>query len=204
MLPRGRAAWAAYAVVMIILSASSIAPFISFERDGPRLALSDAADALTYVVTWVPFSALLVGYSRTSIGATRAWVAWAGHMVLLCVLPATHTLTFFAVTTLVRGDSAAIPPFGSVPFQVLTLLGTLQYLVIVAVALAAASGRAMEDERVRAAMAKLEESHRRVLELRIAENLPWAEIARRLALSSPDAARMLYVRARMLLRRESD
>ena len=150
MLPRGRAAWAAYAVVMIILSASSIAPFISFERDGPRLGLSDAADALTYVVTWVPFIALLVGYSRTSITATRAWVAWAGHAVLLFVLPATHTLTFFAATTLIRGDSAAIPPFGSVPFQVLTLLGTLQYLVIVAVALAAASGRAMEDERVRA------------------------------------------------------
>lgn len=59
-----------------------------------------------------------------------------------------------------------------------------------------------EDERVRVAMARLDEAHRRVLELRISENLPWAEIARRLTLSSPDAARMLYVRARLLLGRE--
>jgi RNA polymerase sigma-70 factor, ECF subfamily len=58
-----------------------------------------------------------------------------------------------------------------------------------------------EDERVRLAMARLDEAHRRVLELRISENLPWAEIARRLELSSPDAARMLYVRARLMLRR---
>lgn len=59
-----------------------------------------------------------------------------------------------------------------------------------------------EDERVRMAMARLDEPHRRVLELRIAHSLPWGEIAGRLALSSPDAARMLYVRARLLLRRE--
>jgi RNA polymerase sigma-70 factor (subfamily 1) len=59
-----------------------------------------------------------------------------------------------------------------------------------------------EDQRVRKAMGKLEPSHRRVLELHIEEELPWAEIADRLELSSPDAARMLYVRARLLLLRE--
>jgi RNA polymerase sigma-70 factor (subfamily 1) len=59
-----------------------------------------------------------------------------------------------------------------------------------------------EDERVRKAMSKLEDSHRRVLELHVEQDLTWAEIARRLELSSPDAARMLYVRARLLLLRE--
>lgn len=59
-----------------------------------------------------------------------------------------------------------------------------------------------EDERVRQAMVRLDDSHRRVLELRIEQDLPWAEIARRIELSSPDAARMLYVRAHSLLLRE--
>lgn len=59
-----------------------------------------------------------------------------------------------------------------------------------------------EDERVRKAMAKLEEAHRRVLLLRNMEDLSWAEIADRLGLSSPDAARMLHVRAHLFLLRE--
>lgn len=52
-----------------------------------------------------------------------------------------------------------------------------------------------QDERVRAAIAELEEPQRRVVELRAAEGLSWAEIAERVGLPSPDAARMLYVRA---------
>lgn len=59
-----------------------------------------------------------------------------------------------------------------------------------------------EDERVRQAMARLDGTQRRVLELRISQALAWSDIARELALPSPDAARMLYVRARMLLRHE--
>lgn len=59
-----------------------------------------------------------------------------------------------------------------------------------------------EDERVRQAMARLDETQRRVLELRIAQALAWSDIARELTLPSPDAARMLYVRARALLQRD--
>ena len=59
-----------------------------------------------------------------------------------------------------------------------------------------------EDERMRKAIRTLEELHQRVLLLHIEEELSWAEIAERLGLSSPDAARMLCVRARLLLLRE--
>jgi len=56
-----------------------------------------------------------------------------------------------------------------------------------------------QDQRMREAMAELEPPQRTVIELRAGQGLAWAEIAERLGLSSPDAARMLYVRARMLL-----
>ncbi|HVS17972.1 MAG TPA: sigma-70 family RNA polymerase sigma factor [Planctomycetota bacterium] len=59
-----------------------------------------------------------------------------------------------------------------------------------------------EDARVRAAMAELEEPQRRVLELRAGQGLTWAEIAERVGLPSPDAARMLYVRAGVMVGRK--
>lgn len=58
-----------------------------------------------------------------------------------------------------------------------------------------------QDARVRAAMQDLEQPQRAVIDLRAGQGLSWAEIAERVGLSSPDAARMLYVRARMLLNR---
>lgn len=58
-----------------------------------------------------------------------------------------------------------------------------------------------EDARVREAIAELEEPQRRVVELRARDGLSWAEIAERVGLPSPDAARMLYVRAGVLIGR---
>ena len=58
-----------------------------------------------------------------------------------------------------------------------------------------------EDARVREAIAELEEPQRRVVELRARDGLSWSEIAERVGLPSPDAARMLYVRAGVLIGR---
>ena len=149
-LPNGRAAWGAYAVVMVILAASSVAPFVHFEPTGPRLDAANAIDGAIYIATWVPFVLFLLWYSRRGVSLVRhPGAVWAGHVVLIAALPALHTVAF----GLAQGYSRGGPPMslGSVPFQVLTLLGTLQYLVLLAVLLAVASGQSAHRERVRAA-----------------------------------------------------
>ena len=148
-LPRGRAAWIAYALVMIVLAASSTAPFISFGPEGPTLSIADVGDALVYVVTWAQFIAVLFGHVRLSRRLPSS-ATWAGHALLLFSLPIVHTLTFLGVRDLIHGSPSNGVRFGSVPFQVLALLGTLQYLVLSAVWLAVAAGHAIEEERVRA------------------------------------------------------
>ena len=148
-LPRGRAAWVAYAIVMIVLAASSAAPFIGFERSGPTLTMSDVGDAALYVLTWAPFIGLLVAYGRWT-SRTNSIATWAGHAVLLFTIPAAHTLIFLVARDLAHGRPISTVRFASVPFQVLSLLGTLQYLVVVAVWLAVVAGHAIEEERVRA------------------------------------------------------
>ena len=134
---------------MIVLAASSTAPFVRFEREGPTLTISDVGDAALYVLTWVPFIGALVAYARWT-SRTNSIAAWAGHAVLLFTLPAAHTLTFLIIRDLTHGSSIGVVRFASVPFQVLSLLGTLQYLVVVAVWLAVAAGHAIEEEQVRA------------------------------------------------------
>ena len=148
-LPQGRAAWVVYALVMIVLAASSTAPFVRFERSGPTLTSSDVGDAVVYVLTWVPFIVVLVAYARWSNRTSRL-ATWAGHALLLFTLPAAHTLTFLVARDVLHGGTISSASFTRVPFQVLSLLGTLQYLVIVAVWLAVAAGHAIEGERVRA------------------------------------------------------
>jgi hypothetical protein len=148
-LPRGRAAWVAYAIVMIVLAVSSTAPFVQFERTGPTLTISDVGDAALYVLTWAPFIVALVAYARWT-SRTSSMAMWAGHAVLLFTLPAMHTLAFLISRNVAHGSPIGVVRFASVPFQVLSLLGTLQYLVVVAVWLAVAAGHAMEGERVRA------------------------------------------------------
>ena len=151
ILPNGRAAWTAYAVVMVILAASSVAPFIRFEPTGLRLDAADAADGTIYVVAWAPFVLFLVWYARSSETFLRsATVAWAGHIALVALLPALHTMLFGAVRDFARPGGPSLP-VGSAPFQILTLLGTLQYLVLLAVLLGVASAQAADQERVRSA-----------------------------------------------------
>jgi len=58
-----------------------------------------------------------------------------------------------------------------------------------------------EEERLGAMLGALEPADREVIGLYVDEGLPWAEVARRLDLGSPDAARMRFVRAVTSLRR---
>jgi sensor histidine kinase YesM len=134
---------------MVVLAASSTAPFISFGPHGPRLSLADVGDAAVYAVTWAPFVGVMVAYVRLSGRLQPGWT-WAGHALLLFTLPAVHTLTFLVVRDLIHGSSGNGVRMGSVPFQVLSLLGTLQYLVLSAVWLAVAAGHAIEEERIHA------------------------------------------------------
>jgi RNA polymerase sigma-70 factor (ECF subfamily) len=57
-----------------------------------------------------------------------------------------------------------------------------------------------EGQRVRAALERLPERQAQVIILRVRDGLPYEEVGRRLG-CSPDAARMLYERAREKLRR---
>ena len=156
-LPQGRAAWVAYALVMIVLAASSTAPFISFGPKGPTLTMADVGDASVYVVTWMPFIGVMIAYVRWS----RRWrpvATWVGHVLWVFTLPAVHTLTFLTVRDFIHGPSIREGRIGGVPFQVLALLGTLQYLVLSAVWLAVAAGHAVEEERIRATELALTQS----------------------------------------------
>lgn len=57
-----------------------------------------------------------------------------------------------------------------------------------------------QEQRLQAAVARLPESQRRAVELRNA-GLSWTDVADRLELASPDAARMLHSRAKVALLR---
>jgi RNA polymerase sigma factor (sigma-70 family) len=58
-----------------------------------------------------------------------------------------------------------------------------------------------EEERLGVLLGALDPADREVIGLYVDEALPWAEVARRLGLASPDAARMRFVRAMTTLRR---
>jgi signal transduction histidine kinase len=158
-LPRGRTGWAIPAVVAAILALSSVAPFVRFGARGPSVSADDTVSALVYLATWVPFIAVAVAYTAGPGAASRgAGAHWAGHAALLLTLPALHALTFLAVGELARGaplHALGARALGDIRFQVLTLLGTLQYLVVVAVLWAVLSGRAAERVGRRAAELEL-------------------------------------------------
>jgi sensor histidine kinase YesM len=140
---------------MFVLAASSAAPFIRFERHGPTLGLGDLGDAALYIAMWAPLIAVLVACARTATKSVRNPAAvWVGHVALFLVLPSLHTMAFLSVKDVLRGQPLT-NAFGSVQFYILALLATLQYLVIVAVLLAARSGAIVEHERVRAAELEL-------------------------------------------------
>ena len=165
-LPSGRAAWGIYALVAIILALSSVAPFVQLGRGGPSVAAADLWTAALDVVLWVPFVALLAWVVRGARrGAHAALSSWIPRFALLLV-PPLHALSFVLVEAALDGAPTTVAEaIGSVPFQVLTLLGTLQFLVLVAVLLAVSAGREADESRIRAAELELEASQ---LESRLA------------------------------------
>lgn len=149
VLPRTRAAWATFALVSAIFVASSAAPFVQFGGSSIRLGLGDLASASVYLVTWVPFVA---GAAWLVLRGPGGSAAIAVQLALVALCPAAHSATFLAVPALRSGELPSLVQLLSAPaFLVLTILGTLQFLVLVTVSVAVAAGRAADRDRVRAA-----------------------------------------------------
>jgi two-component system LytT family sensor kinase len=147
-LPRGKAAWATYAIVATIFALSSAAPFVQLGSGAVRVSGDDIGAALLYLGTWIPLLALAAFLLRRVEGGR----AWATHVALLLVLPVVHALAFLVASDAIAGRPVSIAgTLASAPLKVLTLLGTLQYLVLAAVAIGTVAGRAADTARARAA-----------------------------------------------------
>ena len=158
VLPAGRVAWSIYALVTLILAASSVAPFVQLGPGGPQVSRDDLRTASVYLATWAPFVAALLwlGVGRQP-DAQRGQAHWTVYLVMVLVSPAAHALTFFAADAAISGATFSVASALSGPaFTVLTLLGTLQFLVLVSVLIAVLAGAAADDSRLRAAELELE------------------------------------------------
>jgi signal transduction histidine kinase len=158
-LPSGRVAWRIYALVTLILAASSVAPFVQLGSGWPRVSRGDLWTVSVYLATWAPFVAALLwlGISRRA-GAQRTQANWFVYLAMLLLSPAAHSLAFFATEAAMSGTPFSIADALAGPaFKVLTLLGTLQFLVLVSVLIAVLAGTAADDSRLRAAELELEQ-----------------------------------------------
>jgi len=143
-------------LVVGIVVLSSLAPFLRFGERGVSISNHDVMDAALFVATWLPF--LLVGLIITRLRAARRligspWILFVS-VALLPFVPTAHTQFFLFAAERLGGASAAVNP---VAFVMLSFLGGLQYLVVVALVTAEASGRVAEQARLTAA--HLEVSH---------------------------------------------
>ncbi|MDF1501920.1 histidine kinase [Roseisolibacter sp. H3M3-2] len=151
--PRG--AWAAPVLAGLVLALSAVAPFVRFGDGVPSVGGADVVAAALSVAAWAPFVAALAWLGRRAPGRG----AWLGGAVLLLVAPPLHTLLFAALMGIVAGGvPPAMRPGGPV-FLVFTLLGALQFLVVLAVAEArraarAAAGLALEHAWMEAELTK--------------------------------------------------
>ena len=142
-----------YSAVIAVIGLSSIAPFMRLSPAGPRIHAEDVFAAIIYIVLWTPFAALLAFLaSRRGTGRAEKTTGWIFQGVMFVTAPALHTILFLTV----RG----VTPSPGIEFAVLTLLGTLQYLVLFAVVYAIIAGRRASDSR--AIAAELELSHSRL------------------------------------------
>jgi hypothetical protein len=153
-LPHGRAAWAIYALIVVILTTSSAAPFLQLGSGTPRVSGDDLRATAIYFATWMP----LLAIAAWIVVSLRGWALWVTHVLLVLVIPLSHTVVFNLANAAWAGDDIRIATLQSPGFQVLTLLGTLQYLVLLAVVIAIASGRAADRDRSRTIALELEQS----------------------------------------------
>lgn len=144
--------WRLAALVLAIVALSSVAPLVRLGEGMPVLTASDVGDAALYLIAWLPFIALLLGYEIGAMDSERDPVSpWVVHIALLLVIPAAHALTFLVLDAVAYEKPMQLGSLvASVRFQQLTLLGTLQYLVVLAVLLAVLVRRAAHRSRLRA------------------------------------------------------
>lgn len=154
-LPRGRAVWAIYALSGVILTASSAAPFLQLGSGTPHVSGEDLLATAIYVATWIP----LLAIAATIVFSLRGKALGIAHCFLVLLIPVSHTVAFsLAMATRAGNDLNIATSLQTPGFQVLTLLGTLQYLVLLAVVIAVASGRAADRDRSRTTALELEQS----------------------------------------------
>ncbi|AHG93752.1 histidine kinase internal region (plasmid) [Gemmatirosa kalamazoonensis] len=165
-LASGTAGRVVYVLVAAVLALSSAAPFVRLGHGAPSVGAGDVAAALVYLATWAPFAVVVTAFARSAL-ASRAWIALAGHALMLLAFPALHAIAFVAATDAWHGDGVHLARAASdLRVQVLALLGTLQYLVVAAALTAAVAGRSAER------------SLRRAVDLELARERLAAELAR--------------------------
>jgi two-component sensor histidine kinase len=149
LVPGSSTAWTIAALAVAILVASSAAPFARFGAGSIEFDGGDLLSTLVYLTTWVPFIAaaawiaLRIELRRAAIGV---------HLALAATFPAAHTLLFLFLGAARSGDAPPLNELIAGPaFMVLTILGTLQYLVLLAIAVAMLAGRAAAQGRIRTA-----------------------------------------------------
>ena len=153
-VPRGRTGWAIGALLLAILGVSSAAPFVRLGQGIPAIGIDDVRSTALYLLTWIPLLLVCAWLWTRAVPHTVQWVL---QVFLLFSVPVSHTVLFSAV------DAAFSPGPFSMPraaLEVLTLVGMLQYLVVMAVGFAYVSGR--ESDRARATSARLELEHSRL------------------------------------------
>lgn len=149
-LPRGRSAWGALALAILVLAVSSTAPFVELAPGGPTLGRDDLVAVIVYVVTWMPFVAL-VAFLTGRYWRRESITRWIAHLAFLLTLPAVHASAFVELIDWLQPRVASPDGLADMRVRVLTLLGTLQYLVVASAFLAVFAGRAAGRERLRAA-----------------------------------------------------
>jgi len=152
--PTGPTRATALVLVCAVVALSSIAPFVQLGPRGPSVHRDDVGWAAVFLVWWAPFVATLVAFAASRAGRHRVSGA-IGHVALALMLPALHTIAFLATMDVASGARVRLPYATDVRAQVLTLLGALQYLVLVGAMAAALAGRAAERSRRRAAELEL-------------------------------------------------
>src|SRR6478672_12151260 len=156
----------ALALVCAVVALSSVAPFVQLGPHGPTARAHDALSAAVFLAWWAPFVAALVTFTRSRAGRHRVWGA-IGHVALFLTLPALHSAAFLVTMDAASGATVSVVRAATdVRAQVLTMLGTLQYLVFVGALAAALAGRAAER------------SLRRATELELARATLASELAR--------------------------
>lgn len=155
------------AIVIVIFIASSAVPFVQLGSGWPGAGWREIADIALLLLAWMPFVAIVVAFARATESERNRGAATAvvGHLALFLVAPPAHAWLFLWMKSLFTEGGVT----AGTAFQIITFVGALQYLVIVAVLLAISAGR--ETQRARLHAAELEAAretlHRQLADARL-------------------------------------